>query len=304
VERGTGNRQGKRAGCGPYLIWRSELTLHEAERGDTLRRIARSGDPDRSLAALFAPRPARDDLFALIALNVELARIAEIVGEPGLGMIRLQWWRDAIDRAEAGEATGHPVADAIGAALRRQKLSRARIDALIEARNFDIETKIMPDWAALEAYLAATAGGLFASSAEYLAAPGSSLEAASFQAGLAYGLTGLMRALPVHAASGRVYLPADALLRHGTSPEAVLAGQSSDGLLAVLAELRLKARQALAAANRHVAQLDSNARAAFRPLCLVDPYLASLEKAERDPLREIAGINPLTRVWCMARWRG
>ena len=54
---------------------------------------------------------------------------------------------------------------------------------------------------------------------------GSSLEPAAFQAGLAYGLTGLMRALPVHAASGRVYLPADALLRHGTSPEAVLAGQ-------------------------------------------------------------------------------
>jgi phytoene synthase len=278
--------------------------LHEAERGDTLRRIARSGDPDRSLAALFAPRAARADLFALIALNVELARIGEIVTEPGLGMIRLQWWREAIDRAERGEATGHPVADAIGAALRQQKLSRARIDALIDARNFDIETKIMPDWAALEAYLAATAGGVFALGAECVGAPGSSLEPAAFQAGLAYGLTGLMRALPVHAASGRLYLPADALLRHSTSPEAVLAGKSSDGLLAVLPELRLKAKQALAAANRQVAGLDSNARTAFRPLCLVDPYLVSLEKAGRDPLHEIAGINPLTRFWRMARWRG
>ena len=57
------------------------------------------------------------------------------------------------------------MADAIGATMRR-KLSRAHIDALIDARNFDIETKIMPDWASLEAYLAATAGGLFASGAE------------------------------------------------------------------------------------------------------------------------------------------
>ena len=85
--------------------------------------------------------------------------------EPGLGAIRLQWWREAIDRAAKGEATGHPVADAIGAAMRKGKLSRARIAALIDARSFDIETKIMPDWAALEAYLAATAGGLFASAA-------------------------------------------------------------------------------------------------------------------------------------------
>jgi len=278
--------------------------LHEAERGDTLRRIARSGDPDRSLAASFAPREARADLFALIAFNVELARIAELVSEPSLGVIRLQWWREAIERAVKGEATGYPVADAIGEALRQRKLSGARIDALIDARNFDIEVKIMPDLASLEAYLAATAGGLFASGGECLGSRGPELERAASQAGLAYGLTGLMRALPVHAASGRVYLPADALLRHGTSPEAVLAGKSSDGLLDVLAELRLKARQALTEANRHVGELDADARAAFRPLCLVDPYLAALDKAGRDPLREIAEINPLTRFWRMARWRG
>lgn len=279
--------------------------MHEAERGDRVRRIAKSGDPDRSLAALFAPREARADLFALIAFNVELARIAEIVTEPGLGAIRLQWWHEAIDRAaKEGEATGHQVADAIGAAMRKGKLSRARINALIDARNFDIETRIMPDWAALEAHLAATSGGLFALGGECLGSRGPSLEKAATQAGLAYGLTGLMRALPVHAVSGRVYLPADALLRHGTSPEAILAGKSSDGLLAVLADLRLKARRALAESSLHVARLDANTRAAFRPLCLVDPYLASLEKTEGDPLREIAGINPLTRFWRIARWRG
>ena len=278
--------------------------MHEAERGDRVRRIAKSGDPDRSLAALFAPREARADLFALIAFNVELARIAEIVTEPGLGAIRLQWWHEAIDRAARGEATGHQVADAIGAAMRKGKLSRARINALIDARNFAIESRIMPDWAALEAHLAATSGGLFALGGECLGSRGPSLEKAATQAGLAYGLTGLMRALPVHAVSGRVYLPADALLRHRTSPEAILVGKSSDGLLAVLADLRLKARQALAESSRHVARLNANTRAAFRPLCLVDPYLASLEKTEGDPLREIAGINPLTRFWRIARWRG
>jgi len=277
--------------------------LHEAERGDTLRRIARSGDPDRSLAALFAPRAARADLFALIALNVELARVAEIVTEPGLGMIRLQWWREAIDRAERGEATGQPVADAIGAALHTRGLSRQRIDALIEARNFDIETRIMPDWAALEAYLGDTAGTLFALGAECLGGQGATLAAAAAQAGLAYGLTGLMRALPVHAVGGRLYLPADALLRNGTSPEAVLAGKTSDGLLAVLATSRGKAREALSEAHHLIATLDADAQGAFRPLSLVDPYLAALEKEERDSLRVIATINPLTRLWRLARWK-
>ncbi|MCJ7528316.1 MAG: squalene/phytoene synthase family protein [Methyloceanibacter sp.] len=276
--------------------------MHEAERGDTVRRIAREGDPDRALAALFAPREPRADLFALYAFNVELARIAEQVSEPGLGAIRLQWWREAVERAAKGEATGHPVADAIGAALKRRRLTRRRIEALIDARSFDVETKIMPDWASLEAYLADTAGALFALGAECLGARGPSLEPASSQAGLAYGLTGLMRALPVHAASGRVDLPADALIRHGTSPESVLAGKTSDGLLVVLAEMRRKARDALDAARHHVAQLDAPAQTAFLPLCLVNPHLAALEKSGRDPLREIAGINPLTRLWRMASW--
>jgi hypothetical protein len=41
---------------------------------------------------------------------------------------------------------------------------------------------------------------------------------------------------------------------------------------------------------------------AFRPLSLVEPYLVSLSKSGRDPLHQIAEINPLTRLWRMARW--
>lgn len=277
--------------------------MHQAERGDTVRRIARAGDPDRALAALFAPRVPRADLLALCAFNVELARVAEQVSEPELGAIRLQWWREALDRAATGEATGHPVADALGEALRRHAFSPGRIAALIDARAFDVATKIMPDWNALETYLRDTAGALFALGAESLGARGPSLEPASSQAGLAYGLTGLMRALPIHAAGGRVYLPADALARQGTSPEAVLAGRTDDGLRAVLAELRQKAKDAMDEARRQVAKLDAPTQTAFLPLCLVDPYLAALTKSSGDPLREVANINPLYRLWRMASWR-
>ncbi len=277
--------------------------MHEAERGDTVRRIARAGDPDRALAALFAPRETRADLLALYAFNVELARIAEQVTEPELGAIRLQWWREALARARTGESTGHPVADAMGDVQRRRALAPERIESLIEARNFDIASRIMPDQSALETYLHDTAGALFALAAACAGVPRASLEPAASQAGLAYGLTGLMRALPVHASSGRVYLPADALRRHGTSPEAVLAGQTEPGLRVVLEDLRGQARAALDDARRHVAKLDRRAQAAFLPLSLVEPYLAALERPGRDPLREIADINPLNRLWRLARWR-
>jgi phytoene synthase len=280
--------------------------LHEAERSDTVREIARSGDSDRALAASFAPRASRPDLLALGAFNVELARIAEQVREPDLGAIRLQWWRDAIARTAEGEAVGHPVADAFGETARRRALPAERVFTLIDARQFDVSTKIMPDWGAFETYLKDTAGTMFALGGACLGAHGPELGRAADRAGLAYGLIGLMRALPVHAAGGRVYLPADRLVTHGTSPEAVLAGSAEQGLRDLLGELREKARAAYEQARRDVAELDRPAWAAFLPLCLVDPYLAALEALDRrggDPLREIADINPLYRFWRMASWR-
>jgi phytoene synthase len=275
--------------------------LHEAERGDTVRRIAREGDPDRALAALFAPREARAHLLALVAFNVELARIAEQVSEPELGAIRLQWWRDAVERVAEGDATGNPVADALGETLKRRKLSRERIAALIDARNFDIAAKIMPGSASLGTYLRDTAGSLFALGAECFGAHGPFLDRAAEKAGLAYGLTGLMRALPVNARRGIMALPADALRSQGTSPEEVLAGKTSEGLFAVLSELRDKAGKALAEAQSEIDKLEPGERTAFLPLCLVEPYLASLAE-ERDPLHRIVGINPLYRFWRMLLW--
>jgi phytoene synthase len=277
--------------------------LHEAERGEAVRRIAREADPDRTLSALFAPREARADLFALYAFNAELSRVAELVSEPGLGAIRLQWWREAIERSADGEAIGHPVADAFGETLNRRKLSRERVSALIDARAFDVETKIMPDMAALDAYVRDTAGTLFALAAEIISARGEAIDQAARSAGKAYGLTGLMRALPVHASRGLLFLPEEALRHHGTSPEEVLAGKTSQGLNDLLAELRAEAREALRDARSWIAGLDTTARSAFFSLSLVDPYLASLEKVGRDPLREIADINPLYRLWRLARWR-
>jgi phytoene synthase len=107
-----------------------------------------------------------------------------------------------------------------------------------------------------------------------------------------------MRALPVHAARGRVDLPADMLRRHGTSPEQILAGEASKGLSDVLAELRETARLALGSARAHVAGLPAAARVAFRALALVEPYLSALQRT--DPLRQVADINPLYKLWRLA----
>lgn len=281
--------------------------MDQGERDAALRSIAKDGDPDRYAAALFAPRLARDRLFALLAFNVELARVAELVQEPQLGEIRLQWWREALARGLAGEATGHPVADAIAGAARACGLRQEDLASLIDARHFDVSVRLMRDDAALADYLDKTAGTLFRlaaqiASSESAAGALESTARAAKAAGVAYGLTGLMRALPVRVAQGRLDIPEDALRRHGGASSEVLAGKGSESLAAVLAEWRKAARVALATAAREIAALPAQARSAFLPLALVEPYLLALEKT-RDPLREVATINPLHRLWRLATYR-
>jgi phytoene synthase len=283
--------------------------LDDAERRDAVRRIARAADPDRALAAIFAPPDARADLFSLFAFNAELARIADQVTEPGLGAIRLQWWREAIEHAASGDTVGHPVADAFGEVLARRALSRERIAGLIDARTFDVGETVMPDARTLDAYLFDTTGGLFALAAEIVGAEGEKRDLVAEAGGRAYGLVRVMRSVPVLAAKGRTYLAADALARHGTSPQAIFAGETSEGLKTLLAEMREEARASLREARFHLfgegmqgTGLDEAGRTVFLPLSLVEPYLAALAKV-RDPLHEIVRINPLTRLWRLLRAR-
>ena len=64
----------------------------------------RRQDRERYLTALFAPAGRREDLFALYAFNLEVAKTAEVVSEAMVGRIRLQWWREAIEEIEEAVA--------------------------------------------------------------------------------------------------------------------------------------------------------------------------------------------------------
>src|SRR5918997_5524748 len=89
----------------------------------SLAEFVRRHDPDRFLCALFAPAARRDALFALIAFNHELARAREAARNPMAALIRLQWWRDAVEEAPAGKAARrHEVAEPLARAIRGAQL--------------------------------------------------------------------------------------------------------------------------------------------------------------------------------------
>ena len=159
--------------------------------------LVREGDPDRYFAALFAPAAFRPHLFALAAFSLTIARIREAASNPMAGEIRLQWWRDALQGEARGDVRANPVAAALEDAIVTRRLGRQPFVDLIDARVFDLYDDPMPRVNDLEGYCGETASALIRLSGLVLAEgaePGGA--AAAGHAGVAYGITGLLRALP------------------------------------------------------------------------------------------------------------
>ena len=237
----------------------------DASAEAVVRDTARAGDLDRYLAALLAPRAVRRDLIALTAFLGEVARIPSAVREPMMGEIRLQWWRDALESARKGNATGSPVADALADTMARHRLPLDLLVAPIDARARDLD----PGQPAEDVsdYLRATEAAAFRLSARVL------------------GVEETPAVADLIAASAQAY--GRARLASVSRPAGEGAG----------AELPQEARAWLVEARALLPGAPAAVFPAILPVALVEPYLAALEGAGPDNTGEGAGIAPLTRVW-------
>jgi phytoene synthase len=240
-------------------------------------------DPDRFVTALFAPAERREDIMALYAFNLEVARIRESITEPMIGLMKVQWWRDVIERLYEGKGVpqGHPVAEALAAAVGRHQPPRSLFDRLLDARDLDMEPDPVADRAALTAYATDT-GGTVAQLALWMlgdvSEPGQGAAAA---VGRAWALTGLLRAVPFHASQDRFYLPAADLSE--SDRHALQTGTVEPAVRAVIAAVAAEASASVADARRLHPRPGRQTVAALLPAILAEATLKRLRNAGHDP---------------------
>jgi phytoene synthase len=264
---------------------------------DLVRGAARAHERDRYLSALLAPPAVRDDLIAIAAFAGEIARIPAIVHEPMAGEIRLQWWRDGLEALGRGEKSGHPVADALGAAQIRHALPKGLLHGIIDAHTIGLYREPLADDPALRSFLAKTEGAMFGLGLRILGRRDAGSLKAADAAGLAYGLARMLVELPVLWAHGRILLPESRLQAAGLSLADIEAEPAPERLGPVVRDLAEEAREQLAKAREGWRRLAAAERAPLLPLALVEPYLRALERPGRDLLRTSVDILPLRRVW-------
>jgi len=178
-------------------------------------------DPDRYLLSLFAPARAREALWALFLFNHEIARTRSMVSETQLGLIRLQWWRDEIDRLYAGGDGGQiPILSTLAPVIHAQNLPQEWFEAMIYAREFDLEDVAPASWDGLKKYADFTTTPLNKLALKIAGETASDDEIGGISTNFA--LMETIRSVPLMLTQRRCMLPQDWLEEKGLSPQKII----------------------------------------------------------------------------------
>ncbi|KAJ4712830.1 NADH dehydrogenase (Ubiquinone) complex I, assembly factor 6 [Melia azedarach] len=180
----------------------------------------RNYDYHHYLCLLELPPKMRKAAFALRAFNVETSRARDVASDPRIGLMRLVWWQEAIDKIYANKLIEHPIAQALASVVSENKINKGWLRRSVQARindanrevtdipeNVDELEKYAEDTVSTLLYMTLQAGGIKSTAADHAAS----------HIGKASGLLLLLKSLPYHASRNQhfSYIPAKVAAKHG-----------------------------------------------------------------------------------------
>lgn len=263
--------------------------------------VARAVPPGsmRYYAWLYTPEPHRDFIAALFLLETELHDTARAPHE--VAHIRLQWWREEIERLGSGKAQ-HPATQVLQAATHThidfRTLDEAALSAAQELANATFETDVE-----LTQYLRGGLGSLFTLAAQQLATTATAqlLDAAS-QLGTFIRQVETTRDLRQDFHHGRLYLPLSKLDELNIEYEAL---QNPEWPAAFVQLVKSRSTKQLAAYQTLKQGLLNTEKQVLRPLLVLsDLHARVLQTLVTDPItytRERPELGSMQKLW--TAWR-
>ncbi len=155
--------------------------------------------PSYTLAHFIRPHmlPA---YFAIRAFNIELARIPDVVSLPQIGAIRMQFWRDTVDKAFKLSPPQEPVAIMIASYLKQgYKLNKTWFQRIITARDRKLTHPGFTNLSELESYAESTYSTLLYLTLSALPLKSLEMDHLASHVGKAAGIVAVLRGVPLLA---------------------------------------------------------------------------------------------------------
>lgn len=269
------------------------------------RRHARSFH----LASRLLARRARLETWAVYAY---CRTVDDLVDEPGAAWDpaeQLGLWRAWLGRLAAGEDAGAPpasgadIAPALAATLRRHPGAIAPLTELLDGAAWDLQGRGVETEEDLRRYCHLVAGTVGLAMAEVFGySGGEPTRQAADELGIAMQLTNILRDVGEDARAGRVYLPAEALRRHGLAVEALRGAVPPPALVELVREYIACADATYERAEAGIAHLPGSARRAVAAAAaLYRRILRAIERNGCDVLSRRAHAEAAERAWVLGR---
>ncbi|KAJ3597655.1 hypothetical protein NHX12_001172 [Muraenolepis orangiensis] len=203
--------------------------------------LVRKRDYDGFVCSLLAPEVSRRSSLALRAFNVELAQVKDSVSQKTIGLMRMQFWKAAIEEIYRDEAPLQPISTELWKAVRKHALTKRWLLRIITEREKDMDDRAYRNLQELEAYSENTQSSMLYLLLECLGVKNVHADHAASHIGKAQGIVTCLRAVPYHSSRRKVYLPMDVCMLHGASQEDFIRGSQEQKVRDVIYDIASQA---------------------------------------------------------------
>uniref|UniRef100_A0A8C9Z3X2 NADH dehydrogenase (ubiquinone) complex I, assembly factor 6 n=1 Tax=Sander lucioperca TaxID=283035 RepID=A0A8C9Z3X2_SANLU len=267
--------------------------------------LLRSRDYDGFVSSLLLPEEARRSSLALRAFNVELAQVKDSVSQKTIGLMRMQFWKTAIEEIYRDEPPNQPVSAELWRAVRKHYLTKRWLLRIITEREKDLDDRAYRNLQELEKYAENTQSSLIYLLLECLGLKNVHADHAASHIGKAQGIVTCLRATPYHSSRRKVYLPMDICMLHGASQEDFIRGSREQNVRDVVYDIASQAHVHLQHARSFSNNVPAAANLAFLQTVVLEDYLQRVRRADFDVFHpSLKNRNPLVPIQLYIRsWK-
>ena len=268
------------------------------------RQIARKRAKNFYYSFLLLQKPQRDAMCAIYAFMRYCDDLSDDPANTDRSKLResIALWRLELDRALAGEPGENPIWPAFSDSVRRYAIPHRFFHEMIDGITSDLEPQAIQTWDELYhyCYQVASVVGLtvihvfgFRSVRALLLAE---------KCGIAFQLTNILRDVREDAEMGRVYLPAEDLIRFGVTVDQLRSGREDDNFRQLMGFEGSRARRYYEESDPLESVIDPKSRRslwALRQIYLT--LLARLERANYAVLEGRINVPAPTKIALLLR---
>jgi len=242
-----------------------------------------ASDYDAHLIRRFVPPPCQDLYAALRTLNLELVRLPELVSNPTIGIMRMKFWQESIDKTFAGQPPREPICILLDKSLQdvekragsgMRKSLRFWVSRLVKTREKHMDNRPYTSIAALEDYAENTYSTMMYATLGAMPMKSMHMDHLASHIGKACGIVAVLRGIPVLASPARpvktpsgadapsthkptLLLPLDVMAEEGVKEEEVFRqGPSAPGLQDAVFKVATRANDHLITAREMLKRLE------------------------------------------------